>query len=192
MIRASVSALATVGGDVSVLDGLESAWFGAELIGRALTVRGAGGDNLALHRALAEAEPDQVLVVDVGGCRDAGHWGELMTIAAQRRGVAGLVMNGSIRDRAALARRAFPVFHSGTAPRPAAKKVPGEIGVVIVIEGVEIATGDLVAADDDGVIVVARAASEAVLEAAAALEQHEAEVAARLEEGETTMEALQL
>jgi 4-hydroxy-4-methyl-2-oxoglutarate aldolase len=187
------SVLATAGSDaLCTIAELEAAWFGAELFGTAFTVRGVGGDNLALHRALAEVESGQVLVADVGGHREAGHWGELMTIAARHRGLAGVVIDGSVRDRLALARLGFPVFHLGVAPRPATKREPGELNVPVEIRGRRIEPGDLVVADADGVVAVPAGQAARVLEAAAELERREAEIAARLEQGETTMHVLGL
>lgn len=185
--------LATVGGKrVSLIEGLESAWFGARLVGRAFTVRGRAGDNLAMHRALADVSPGQVIVAELVGQGRGGHWGELMTIAAQARGVAGIIVNGTVRDRAEFAERRFPVFHRGTCPRPAAKKAPGVLSVAIRIGGVVVHPGDLIAADDDGIVVVPKNEVERLCADGAVLVKREEAIAARLARGETTIRVLGL
>ena len=81
---------------------------GMRLCGRALTVRCQPADNLTLHAAVARAKPGDVIVADVAGFVEAGHWGEILTVAAQQRGVAGLVINGGVRDIDAARRRDLP------------------------------------------------------------------------------------
>lgn len=180
--------LASAGGaDVSVIPGLEPAWPGASLHGRALTVRGAPGDNLALHLAIAQAAAGDVIVIDVDGERDVAHFGDILARAARRRGIAGIVINGSIRDRRTISELGYPVFHVGTSPRGPAKLVPGRIGVPIELMGVRVGDGDLVWADDDGVVVVPAGRVDETIEAASALADREAEITARVEAGESTV-----
>lgn len=180
--------IATAGGArVRTVSGLEAAWAGARAIGIAYTVRGAPGDNLALHRAMVEARPGEVIVAQVGDHRDAGHWGELMSLAAQCAGIRGLVMDGAIRDRAAITTLAFAVFHRGTDPRPTTKLVPGDLGVPILLRGILIEPGDLVCADLDGVAIIPRVVIQEVLDAAAKLALAEKLVAIRLAAGESTL-----
>ena len=81
--------------------------------GPALTVHSPGGDNLWLHRALDIAQPGEVLVVDVSGAYDHGYWGEIMTTMAKARGLAGLVIDGCVRDGVLLEQIGFPVFARG-------------------------------------------------------------------------------
>ncbi len=114
-------------------------WRGAALAGRACPVQCSGGDNLAIHVAVAHAAPGDVLVVDVGGVRAFGYWGEVLTAGAQARGVAGLVIDGCIRDLDALERRRFPAFARGTALPGATKTRSGRIGRPLSWGGVEIA-----------------------------------------------------
>ena len=161
-------------------------------MGGALTVKGAAGDNLALHRALAEACPGEVIVADVGEGQNAGHWGELMTIAAQARGVVGVIINGSIRDRSALVSRRFPVYFHGTSPLQATKQEPGTIRIPLKLRGVFIEPGDQIAADDDGIVVIPKRSAREILASAAALEDREAAIARCLEQGETTIDVLGL
>ena len=95
-----------------------------------------------------------MIVLAVGGERDVAHCGEIVAIAAQERGVAGIVLDGAIRDRAEIAALGLPVFHLGTSPRGPGKDGPGALGVPVELDGVEIDPGDLVCADADGIAVV--------------------------------------
>ena len=188
----SSSNIATVAGkSVGVITELQSAWPGAVVSGEAYTLRGVTGDNLALHRALAEAEAGSILVAELVGETAAGHWGELMTIAAQARGIRGLIINATIRDTAQITDRRFPVFFNGTCPRPAGKDAAGDLGASIHIAGVLIEPGNLIVADDDGIAVVPRD-TESILSAAAVLEERDRVIATRLAAGETTMAVLGL
>jgi 4-hydroxy-4-methyl-2-oxoglutarate aldolase len=176
------------GGRVAFVHGLEAAWPGACAVGPALTVRGAAGDNLALHRAIAEAAAGAVIVATVGEGVEIAHVGDLLARAAQVRGVAGIVLDGAVRDRAAIAGLRFSVFHRGTSPRGPAKAVPGELHVPIELRGVPVHDGDLVAADDDGVVVVPAALADELAAAARALAGREADVERRIDAGQTTLE----
>jgi 4-hydroxy-4-methyl-2-oxoglutarate aldolase len=163
---------------------------GMKLCGSALTVRCQAADNLTLHAAIALAQPGDVIVADVGGALEAGHWGEITTVAAQARGVAGLVINGGVRDIRPIARRGFAVFAPAISMKATVKSTPGLINHPIVCAGVTVYPGDLVLADDDGVVVVARERVAQVLEAARRREEREADVMRRLEAGELTLDVL--
>ena len=163
---------------------------GMRLCGSARTVRCQPADNLTLHAVIALAQPGDVIVADVGECTEAGHWGEITTVAAQARGIAGLVINGGVRDVAPIRRRWFPVFARSISMKATVKETPGTINYPIICGGVLVRPGDLVLADDDGVVVVARERVEAVLEAAIAREEREAKVMHRLEAGELTLDVL--
>ena len=163
---------------------------GIRLCGQALTVRCQPADNLTLHAAIALAQPGDVIVADVGGYQDAGHWGEITTVAAQVRGVAGLVINGGVRDIAAIRARGFPVFAAAVCMQATVKRTLGQINQPIHCGGVPVMPGDLVLGDDDGVVVVPQAQVEAVLAAARAKAEAEADVMRRLGEGELTLDIL--
>jgi 4-hydroxy-4-methyl-2-oxoglutarate aldolase len=163
---------------------------GMKLCGSALTVRCQPADNLTLHAAIALAQPGDVIVADVGGALEAGHWGEITTVAAQARGVAGLVINGGVRDVGPIARRGFAVFAPAISMKATVKATPGLINHPIVCGGVTVYPGDLVLADDDGVVVVARERVSQVLEAARQREEREADVMRRLEADELTLDIL--
>lgn len=143
------------------------------LAGPALTVKTRPGDNLMLHKAIDMAAPGDVVVVDAGGDLTNSLMGELMLAHAIRRGVAGFVLHGAIRDAEAFKARNLPVFALGVTHRGPYREGPGEIGFEVAIEGMVIASGDLVLGDGDGVVAVPIAAAETVL--AATRKKNEAE-----------------
>jgi 4-hydroxy-4-methyl-2-oxoglutarate aldolase len=165
---------------------------GTRLFGRALTVRCQPGDNLTLHAAVAVAQPGDVIVADAGAFAEAGHWGEVLTVAAMQRGVAGLVIDGSVRDVAAAAKRGFPVYSHGVCMKAALKVALGTLQQPIVCAGALVHPGDLVLGDDDGVVVVRPDRAAEVLAAAQAREDAEVGIMARLAQGEVTLDILQL
>src|SRR5581483_293470 len=124
------------------------------MAGPALTVKTRPGDILMVHKAIDMAEPGDVIVVDAGGDLTAAIIGELMATHAETRGVAGIVINGAIRDSAVLRAGHFPVFAAGVTHRGPYKDGPGEINVAIALDGMVIEPGDLVLGDDDGVLCV--------------------------------------
>lgn len=160
--------------------------------GPALTVRCRPGDNLALHRAIAAAVPGDVLVVDYGGSTESGPFGEIMALACQLRGMAGLVTDGSVRDSARLIEMGFPVFARGLNIRGTTKLDHGEIGQPVTLGGVRIERGDLVVADADAVLVVPAADADAALSAGEARAAKEARMMERLRAGETSLQILGL
>ena len=124
------------------------------LAGPALTVKARPGDNLMLHYALDIAEPGDVIVVDAGGDLSNALIGEMMVAYAVKRGVAGIVINGAIRDAANIGAGDFPLFAAGISHRGPYKDGPGEINVPIAIDGMVIEPGDLIIGDDDGLLCV--------------------------------------
>jgi 4-hydroxy-4-methyl-2-oxoglutarate aldolase len=122
----------------------------------------------------------------------AGYWGEVLTVAAEAAGIVGLVIDGGVRDVAAMARRHFPVFSRGISVRGTIKASAPSVGQPILMTGVPIAAGDLVVADDDGVVVLPGARIDEALAAGEARAQKEADFMARLARGETTVDLLGL
>jgi len=153
------------------------------LAGPALTVKTRPGDNLMVHKALDLAEPGDVIVVDAGGDLTSAIIGELMVAHARKRGVAGCVIDGAIRDSAAIAADDFPVFAAGVTHRGPYKDGPGEINVAIAVGGMVIEPGDLVLGDGDGVLCVPFAEVEAVFRAAKAKQESEVQQAAVIKAG---------
>ncbi len=183
------AAFASLGeGRVGVLLGFEPAWPAAHVLGPAFTAQGAPGDNLALHHAVAQAAPGDVIVLAVGGERERAHCGGIVATAARARGVAGLLVDGAIRDRAELEEVGLPVFHLGASPLKPSKDGPVELGVPVEIGGVRIEPGDLIAADADGIVVVPAGLADELVAAAAELEAAETEVIGQIAAGKTTLE----
>ncbi len=138
---------------------------GGLLAGPALTVKVRPGDNLMIHKALEMAQPGDVIVVDAGGDLSNSLFGEIMLATALARGVAGIVLNGAIRDSEEIASGAFPVYAAGVTHRGPYKDGPGEINVPIAIEGMVIHPGDLMLGDADGLLCVSFDKVEEVLAA---------------------------
>ncbi len=153
------------------------------LAGPALTVKTRPGDNLMLHKAIDMAEPGDVIVCDGGGDLTNSLMGELMLAQAIKRGVAGIVLDGAVRDLDAFKARNLPVFAAGVSHRGPYKDGPGEIGYAIAIDGMVIQPGDLIIADWDGVLVVAKAEAAAVLAATEAKNAAEVVQMAAIEAG---------
>lgn len=166
-------------------------WAGASVSGPAYPVECAPGDNLAIHVAMEKAPRGSILVVATGGFV-AGYWGEVLTVAAEAAGIAGLVIDGGVRDIAALTARRFPVFTRGVSVRGTIKASVPSIGRPISITGTPVAQGDLVVADDDGVIVIPAQEAEATLSKGQARADKEAIMMRELQQGRSTLELLGL
>lgn len=157
--------------------------------GPAFPVRTPPGDNLWLHRALYEAGPGEVLVVDCGGGFEHGYFGEVLAEAAIARGLAGLVLHGGVRDAARLGALGWPVFAERVCIRGTGKDPhgDGELGGPVTIGDAEVRRGDLVVADGDGVVCVAAGRADEVRAIAAARDEAEQGYLARLRAGESTL-----
>ncbi|HUN48674.1 MAG TPA: RraA family protein [Stellaceae bacterium] len=127
---------------------------GGVMAGPAFTVKTRPGDNLMVHKAIDIADPGDVIVVDAGGDLTTAIIGEIMATHAELRGIAGIVINGAIRDSTTLAAGKFPVYAAGITHRGPYKDGPGEINVPVAIDGMVIEPGDLVYGDADGLICV--------------------------------------
>jgi 4-hydroxy-4-methyl-2-oxoglutarate aldolase len=171
---------------------VKPAWTGASLAAPAYPVRCTPGDNLAVHVAVAGAPTGSALAVDVGESRELGYWGEVLTTAAVARGITGLVIDGGVRDIAALQGHGFPVFSTGLALPGATKTAPGAVGKPAVVGDVEVHAGDWLVGDADGVTVVPGDALDAVLDAGRARAAKEDGYFAALRDGATTLELLGL
>lgn len=156
---------------------------GSRMAGPALTVKTRPGDNLMVHKALELAVPGDVIVVDAGGDLTNAIIGEIMVGDAVLRQLGGIVINGAIRDAAALRVGSFPVFAAGVTHRGPYKDGPGEINVPIAIDGMVIEPGDLVIGDDDGLLCVPYAEAANLLAAAQAKQEVEARMVAGIADG---------
>lgn len=143
------------------------------LFGPAFTVRTRPGDNLAVHKALDLARPGDVLVVDAGGHTDRAILGGLICRYAQLLGLAGLVIDGAVRDVGDIEALGLPVYARGVTHIGPYKDGPGEIGGPVTIGGTVVRSGDVVVADRDGVVFVALERIEQVLAVAQALVENE-------------------
>ncbi len=126
----------------------------APLLGTAFTVKVNPGDNLMLHKAIDMAEPGDVIVVDAQGSLDNAITGELMVAWMEYRKIAGLIVDGAIRDVGTIQKMAFPVYAAGATPKGPYKNGPGEINQEICCGGVVINPGDILVGDEDGVVVI--------------------------------------
>lgn len=163
---------------------------GMAFAGPALTVHSPPGDNLWLHRALDIAQPGDVLVVHVSGAHEHGYWGEIMGTMAQARGLAGLVIDGCVRDGALLAQLGFPVFSRGLCIRGTGKDF-GAIGWInhpVRLGSVTVEAGDLVVGDGDGVVAVPHGRAAEVVERSHRREADEASILQRLRDGDSTLD----
>ena len=123
------------------------------MVGTALTVKTRPADNLIVHKALDMAQPGDVIVIDAGGAGPAV-WGELASHSAQEKNLAGVVIDGAVRDVTEIRRMKFPVFAKMITPAAGEPKGFGEIGVPVKIGGTKVFPGDWVIGDDDGVIIL--------------------------------------
>jgi 4-hydroxy-4-methyl-2-oxoglutarate aldolase len=167
-------------------------WRGARVAAPAFVVRCTPGDNLAIHVAVTRAPAGSVLAVEVGIERELGYWGEVLTTAAIARGLTGLVIDGCVRDVAALEAHRFPVFSTGVALRGATKELPGATGGPAEVGDVLVQTGDWLVGDADGVTVVPAAHLDDVLAAAQTRAEREKALFDALRDGKTTVELLGL
>jgi 4-hydroxy-4-methyl-2-oxoglutarate aldolase len=171
---------------------MKQAWPGAKVAAPAVPVKCTAGDNLAIHVAVASAPAGHVLVVDVGDVNDRGYWGEVLTTGAESRGIAGLVIDGGVRDIEAIQAHGFPVFSATIALTGATKMHPGTVGAPALVGGVLVLLGDWIVGDHDGVTVVPADALDQVIAAGKARADKEVNMFEKLRSGSTTMELLSL
>src|SRR5690606_33393262 len=147
------------------------------------------GDNLWLHRAIYAARPGDVLLVNCSGGEDYGYWGEVMATAAIARGLAGLVIDGGVRDSELLRAMPFPVFASRISIRGTIKDfgARGWLGAPTMFGSLAVESGDLLCGDADGVVVIPRARASDVIRASVEREAKEAELMTRLRSGRSTL-----
>jgi 4-hydroxy-4-methyl-2-oxoglutarate aldolase len=171
---------------------VRAAWPGARLAAPAFTVQCPPGDNLAIHVGVVTAPAGSALVVQVDGIPERGYWGEVLTTAAEARGLAGIVIDAGVRDVDALRRHGFPVFSSCIALRGAVKETGGEVAGPVRVGDVAVRAGDWVVGDADGVVAIASGTLDDVLAAGRARAEKEEGMFARLRDGATTIQLLGL
>jgi RraA family protein len=136
---------------------------GGKLIGPAFTVKTRPGDNLLTHKAIDMAAPGDVILVDAGGALDHAIIGEIMSSLARKRGIAGMIIDGAIRDLEAISASDFPVYACGVTHRGPYKDGPGEINVTVSIAGMTVNPGDIIVGDADGVVAIPQADAERII-----------------------------
>ncbi len=181
------SGLATSAADSAI----RPIWAGASIAGPAYPLECSPGDNLAIHIAMEKAPRGSILVISTGGFV-AGYWGEVLTVAAEAAGIAGLVIDGGVRDVAALTSRRFAAFTRGISMRGTIKASAPSVGKPISFTGTPVAAGDLVVADDDGVLVIPAAHAERTLADGQVRADKEAKMMEALTQGRSTLELMNL
>lgn len=165
------------------------------LVGTAFPIRCREGSNLAIHQAIYAAAPGDVLVVHVEatGSDEFGYVGEIMAEAAKARGLAGLVIDGCVRDAGPLLEVGFPVYSAGMSIRGTDKQAhPDPMAEELDFGSCVVRRGDVVVGDEDGLVVVPAAEADEVFAAAVAREAKEADHIRRLRAGERTLELMNL
>ena len=158
------------------------------LIGRAVTVQCQPGDNLALHEGIYAAGEGDVLVFDCGGYRHGGHFGDMMANACLARGIAGVIIDGTCRDREDIKALKFPVYSRGTCPAGTVKKSRARINIPVTVGGVCVCPDDIIFADGDGIVVVPQDEADEVFARALKKYDKEQQILQDLKAGRTTLE----
>ena len=163
---------------------------GMKICGRALPVKGPSGCNLWLHRGIAKAQPNDVIIANVGDDREYGYWGDIMGTGAKIRGISGLVIDGYVRDQVELEEMRFSVFAAGLSIRGTSKKFEekGTIGKTITIGKINIEHGDLILGDNDGVVIIPYEQVEEGIAKSIERENKETATKNRLLNGETSLQ----
>ncbi len=156
----------------------------AKIAGSAVTVLSHPGDNMMIHAAVEMCGPGDILVVTNTAPSTHGMFGDLLATSLKARGVRGLVIDAGVRDTSDLRSMGFPVWSQHVSCQGTVKNTPGSVNVPVVLGAITVQPGDVVCADDDGVVVVTRERAEWALEQSEARLAKEATMRARLEAGE--------
>ncbi len=152
--------------------------------GPAITVEVRPGDNLAIHAAMAIAKPGDVLVVDGKGDLSCALLGEIMATQAQASGIAGIIIDGAVRDADTLSKQSYPIFSAGLNPCGPTKSIPGRVNHAISVAGAAVQAGDLVVGDIDGVVVIPRDEVQTIITLAKEKLEGESQRLAAIREGD--------
>ena len=160
--------------------GIVTQWSGGRCVGPALTVLTRDGDNLAIHRALDDALPGDVLVINALGGAARAVFGDLLAEICLAAGVVGVVIDGLIRDRAAIQELGLPVWARGVSPAGPFKNGPGSVAAPIACGGVVVNPGDFITADDDGVAVIPGDQAEGIMKRLVEIDKSEDSLRSRI------------
>ncbi|MCD1394853.1 RraA family protein [Enterobacter cloacae] len=163
-----------------------------KVAGRVFTLHMRPGDNLMIHYALLHIKRGDVLVINCDGFEEAGIWGDVLTTQAQYAGIAGLVVNGSVRDSEAIINSGFPVFSRSVSIRGTEKKQPGIMNSIINIGDCLLRPGDIIVGDSDGLVVIENEKLDKVIKLATIREEKETEYKNKILNGATTAELMNL
>ena len=163
-----------------------------KMAGPALTLQMRPGDNLMIHYALLHAKAGQVLVINCDGFTGAGIWGDVLTAQAQKMGLAGLVVNGAVRDSDAMIDAQFPVFAKGLCIRGTEKKQPGTLNGSLFINDCIIHPGDIIVGDADGLVVIKQEHLDEVIRLSEMREEKERIFKEKIMAGASTAELMGL
>lgn len=156
------------------------------MVGTAFTIKTSAGDNLAIHEALEQIKEGDVLVIDGDGYLGRALVGEIIVNIAKSKGAAGIVVDGAIRDVAAIKAGEFPCFAKGVNHKGPYKTGPGKFGVPVSVGGMVVNPGDIIVGDEDGLVVFAPEQAQFVIDAVAAQEAREAAILKSIAEGTYT------
>jgi len=183
--QCSVATVHEALGQIGALDGsIKPLDRNMKLCGRAITVKCHERDNIMLIKAISMVKKGDVVIADMGTCINEGPFGEVLAVDALAHGMAGLVVNCSVRDSEAVIRRGLPVFAAGLSVRGTSKATLGTINHPISIGGITVYPGDYVLGDADGVVVVPHDRIKEAIEKSRAREEKETKVMQRLQAGE--------
>ena len=162
------------------------------IAGSAVTVKCTPGNNLLVHQALYAAQPGDILVIDGKGFTERSIWGGVQTFVAKQRKFAAVIVDGTVRDSAEIRKSGIPVFCKGATPAGPLKETSGNVNGPIMCGGLKVSPGDIIIADEDGVVVVPLKKAAEVLKKARERLTVEKKWMSGLKKGKTTLDVIGL
>jgi 4-hydroxy-4-methyl-2-oxoglutarate aldolase len=159
-------------------------WTGAHISGTAVTVSVPPCDNWMIHVAIEQCQPGDIMVIAPTSFSDAGYFGDLLGASLKAHGVTGVVLDAGCRDIAVLREAGFPVWSKAISAQGTVKETLGDVNMPIVCAGQIVHPGDVIVADDDGIVVVPRLQADEIAKKSAAREAREDQIRARYDAGE--------